>query len=141
MDKPVETNIITIVLLPYDLPHFFQQLNGCVVEIHEVPTHECHTYQSKRKYLFFLSCTIPKAAVLRILEVSDCIGDDGADGADCMFLPYLEPSFEFLAIDHYVVIHIEEDCLLAFLGDLVTPIHGIGGSLVEIDCSFPGVSF
>jgi hypothetical protein len=79
--------------------------------------------------------------ILRVLEVTDCIGDDGADSANCIFLPNFEASFQFLTIDHYVIVDVEEDCLLAFLGDFVAPVHGVTGGLVEIDWPFPGVPF
>ncbi len=104
-------------------------------------TNEGEANQSHIEKVLNFSFPVLETLLEGVFIVSWTVRNDRSDAAYSVFLPDLEAFVEFLAVDCDVVINGEKDLRLAFLGDFVSPVHGVIGCSVEIHWSNPGIFF
>ena len=102
-----------------------------------MPGEESKADESNVEHIFQPPLAILELARKSVLVVPWAVGDDGGNVSDCVIPPDLKPLLEFFAGDGNVIVDWEEDLRFTLLGYFVSPVHGVVGSLVEVDWSFP----
>ena len=102
---------------------------------------ECQTNKTNIENIFGFTFSVLKTLFQGVLVVSGAIGYDWCDRADGIFLPYLKATFELLAVYCDIVIDWEKYFRLGLFCDLESPVHWIIWGSVEVDSSFPLISF